>query len=268
MIPTIRNGIQMASNDISVISHNLANASANGFKRSRSEFFDSYGQGMNSMPGIDIGHGSRSNGPIRNFSQGSIKPSGSELDLAISGVGLFGTVMLEDSNVVPSPESQISYTRAGAFRLKEDGLIETPNGQALLGLDGNALRIPLSIIGSNGEPQLLTSLNVADDGTIETSYADGSVSVAGKIALYDFTNLAGLKATGNGYYVVSARSGQPLVGAAQQRNFGRILSGSLEAANVDVADEMVKLVKAQQAYSGSSRLLQTAVEMTRRLIGQ
>ncbi len=79
MIPTIRNGIPNGVQRYFCDFHNLANAAANGFKRSRSEFFDSYGQGMNSMPGIDIGHGSRSNGPIRNF----LKVQSSHRDLSL-----------------------------------------------------------------------------------------------------------------------------------------------------------------------------------------
>jgi flagellar basal-body rod protein FlgG len=268
MIPTIRNGIQMAFNDISVISHNLANASTNGYKRSRSEFYDSYGQGMNSLPNVDLGHGARTDGPIRNFSQGAIKSSGSELDLAISGVGMFGTVKREDGiQDALDPDADITYTRDGSFRLDVDGTVVTTDGRAVLGPGGGVMRVPLTQIDANGNRQFLTALNIQDDGTFEGTYGDGSIINLGRVALFDFINLGGLTSIGNGHFKVSAKSGPALVGQAREGTFGRVLAGNLEAANVNVTDEMTKLMKAQQAYSGSSRLLQAAVDMTKRLIG-
>ena len=42
--------------------------------------------------------------------------------------------------------------------------------------------------------------------------------------------------------------------------------GNLERSNVDVTSEMITMLKAQQAFSGVSRLLQTEVDITKRLI--
>ena len=47
--------------------------------------------------------------------------------------------------------------------------------------------------------------------------------------------------------------------------YGQVIQGHLEASNAAIADELVKLMRAQQAYAGSSRLLQSAVEMSKRL---
>ena len=48
--------------------------------------------------------------------------------------------------------------------------------------------------------------------------------------------------------------------------FGKIEAGNLERSNVDVTSEMITMLKAQQAFSGVSRLLQTEVDITKRLI--
>ena len=48
--------------------------------------------------------------------------------------------------------------------------------------------------------------------------------------------------------------------------FGKIESGNLERSNVDITSEMITMLKAQQAFSGVSRLLQTEVDITKRLI--
>jgi len=268
MIPTIRNGIQMASSDIAVISHNLANAGTTGFKRSRSEFHDRYGVGMNSMPNMDIGQGAGTHGPRRNHGQGPVRPSTSELDLAISGVGLFGTVeRIDESQGAVGRDNQITYTRDGSFQLAEDGTVLTTGGRAVLGVDGAPIILPMTHLDANGNRQLLTALNITDEGVFKATYGDGTIAAVGQVALFDFVNIGGLTGIGNGHYMVSATSGPGLIGQPRQGNLGRVLAGNLEAANVNVTNELTKLMRAQQAYSGSSRLLQSAVDMTRRLIG-
>jgi flagellar hook protein FlgE len=49
-------------------------------------------------------------------------------------------------------------------------------------------------------------------------------------------------------------------------SFGKINAGNLERANVDITSEMVTMLKTQQAFSGVSRLLQTEIDISKRLI--
>ncbi|MGB1758587.1 MAG: flagellar basal body rod C-terminal domain-containing protein [Candidatus Puniceispirillaceae bacterium] len=42
-------------------------------------------------------------------------------------------------------------------------------------------------------------------------------------------------------------------------------SGALEMSNIDMTSELTNLMTVQQAFSGSSRLLQAENEMTRKL---
>lgn len=267
MIPTILNGIQTASKEISVISHNLANAGTTGFKRSRSEFVDTYGIGAEQPPNIDLGHGARSLGPKANFSQGQVKPSLSELDVAISGVGMFATLKRVDPGQDAfGYDNQLTFTRDGSFRLDNDGTLVTMDGRAVIGADGQAMVVPLARADADGNAQRLTALNIGEDGRFEATYGDGSVVDLEQIGLFDFVNMAGLKGMGNGHFQVSAASGPPLIGRPAENNFGRVLAGNLETANINVTNELTKMMKAQQAYSGSARLLQAATDMTKRLI--
>ena len=50
--------------------------------------------------------------------------------------------------------------------------------------------------------------------------------------------------------------------------FGKIESGNLERSNVDITSEMITMLKAQQAFSGVSRLLQTEVDSQSHLAHQ
>jgi len=42
-------------------------------------------------------------------------------------------------------------------------------------------------------------------------------------------------------------------------------AGGLERSNVDITDELTNMIKAQQQFNGSARLMQTNSEMVERL---
>jgi flagellar hook protein FlgE len=61
-------------------------------------------------------------------------------------------------------------------------------------------------------------------------------------------------------------SGEAAVNGPFEEGYGKIISGAIELSNVDMTAELSGLIQAQQAFSGSSRLIQTETDMTRRLI--
>ena len=90
--------------------------------------------------------------------------------------------------------------------------------------------------------------------------------VVGSVGLAVFTNEPGLNPVGNNRYQQNAKSGIAKYGVGMDNQFGKIEAGNLERANVDITTEMVTMLKTQQAFSGVSRLLQTEVDITKRLI--
>jgi flagellar hook protein FlgE len=46
---------------------------------------------------------------------------------------------------------------------------------------------------------------------------------------------------------------------------GTLQSGAIETSNVDMTNELVQLIKAQQLYNGNARALQTQVEVASRV---
>jgi flagellar hook protein FlgE len=81
-------GLRAASQDLSVIGNNVANANTAGFKQSRAEFADVYAVsnvGSTSSPGSGVNLGRIA----QTFSQGNISFTDNGLDLAISGQGFF-----------------------------------------------------------------------------------------------------------------------------------------------------------------------------------
>src|ERR1700761_3351995 len=92
-------GMQAQNTNVEVISNNIANMSTTGYKRQRAEFQDMLYQNVvrpgaqssdigTIMPsGIQIGTGVRAAAVYRIDEQGSLQPTGNQLDLAITGPG-------------------------------------------------------------------------------------------------------------------------------------------------------------------------------------
>ena len=56
-------------------------------------------------------------------------------------------------------------------------------------------------------------------------------------------------------------SGPAILGAP-----GKIVGGSLEGSNTDIADEFTKLIVTQQAYSANTRVITTSNQMVQDLL--
>ena len=120
-------GLQAAQTDMGVISNNIANVGTTGFKRSDSLFAELYSASLGGA-GTQPGSGVTLERIRSDFGQGSFEFTSSQLDLAIDGNGLF---VLQNG-------SETLYTRAGAFRLDNDGFVVTDSGANLQGYGADA----------------------------------------------------------------------------------------------------------------------------------
>jgi len=120
-------GLQAAQKDMGVISNNIANVGTVGFKRSDALFAELYTASLGGAGG-QPGSGVSLERIRSDFGQGSFEFTSSQLDLAIDGQGLF----IVKNNV------ETLYTRAGAFRLDNDGFVVTESGANLQGYAADA----------------------------------------------------------------------------------------------------------------------------------
>ena len=258
MISTIRNALHIHSQDIAIISNNIANSGSNGFKRSDSNFLDSYAEDP-PIRGRNVGFGALAEEPRRQDNkQGSLKVTNGALDVAVSGLGMFVTTS--------AAEGDVTYTRDGSFLLDIAGNVVTTEGRGVIGLDGEPLVIPPQHIDERGDSGLIETINISERGQIKVTYGNGSIIDRGTIALADFANIGALRAVGGGQFKATERSGPGVLSEAVTSNFGKVISGHLEASNTNITNELTRLMRAQQAYSGSARLLQSATEMTKSLM--
>ncbi|HET9862960.1 MAG TPA: flagellar hook protein FlgE [Steroidobacteraceae bacterium] len=114
-------GLNAASADLNVTANNIANTSTNGFKGSRTEFADLFAVSLQGVSSNSSGNGVRVAAVAQQFSQGNIEFTDSNLDLAVSGQGMF----------ILSDNGALSYTRAGAYQMNRDGYVVNSQGQRL-----------------------------------------------------------------------------------------------------------------------------------------
>jgi flagellar hook protein FlgE len=124
---TSLSGLQAAQTEMSTISHNLANVSTNGFKKSRTEFADVIASSVNLSPTHMVGSGTLLLANRQQFGQGSFMQSTSSLDLAVSGDGFF--VVKPDANA-----ATVNFTRNGGFSVD-------PKTQNVVDAQGSSLQV-------------------------------------------------------------------------------------------------------------------------------
>jgi flagellar hook protein FlgE len=116
-------------------------------------------------------------------------------------------------------------------------------------------------------PGEIKSISTDSNGIITAAYSNGTTRSLYQIALADFKNYDGLNKTGNNTYTSTPSiSGQAITGVAGSSTFGTLVSGSLEASNVDMAKEMANMILAQRAYESCARVFTTESEMLETIV--
>ncbi len=114
-------GLNAASTDLTVTANNVANVATTGFKGSRAEFADLFAATQQGVSATAVGNGVRVSNVSQQFAQGNIDFTDNSLDLAISGNGFF----------VVNDNGALSYTRAGAFQVNNQGYVVNSKQQRL-----------------------------------------------------------------------------------------------------------------------------------------
>jgi flagellar basal-body rod protein FlgG len=247
---TAASGMIAQQMNVDVISNNLANVNTTGFKRSSLEFQDVLYQrlrpagvstgGTSLRPvALDVGYGSRPSSTDRLFTVGNIQPTGNPLDLMIEGNGFLQVLM---------PDGTTAYTRDGALKMDAEGSIVTS--------DGYIVQPEITV------PQDATNISVNEDGRVEVLIVgNDEPQEIGQFELARFMNPAGLNALGRNLFQRTAASGDPVLGNPAIDGFGGLRQGYLEMSNVEVVDEMVKMIVAQRAFEINSKAVQTSDQM-------
>jgi flagellar basal-body rod protein FlgG len=196
--------IQMA---METVAFNLRHADTTGFKIARVRV-----PGDGSMPKKSI-----------DSEQGALENTGRNLDVGISGNGWFCVKIGDDP-------TRLGYTRDGNFFINKDG-------EVIVGLgDGYKLQPPIVI------PMGATDISVASDGTVQYVAAGAAAkSVLGHIPVVMFPAEDQLVFQEPGVYSAPEAAGAPVWCVPSENGAGTLLGGFLEASNVDLTRERLRL---------------------------
>lgn len=249
-----KTGMESQQTNIDVISHNLANASTNGFKKSRPIFEDliyvtlrqpgAQASQQTQVPsGLQLGTGARPVATERIHMQGGLTQTGNVFDVAIAGNGFFQ---------VQLPDGSLAYTRDGAFQINNQGILVTANGDVVQ----PQITVPIDAL----------KVDIAKDGTVTITQPNNQVNVVGQITLTNFINPAGLESVGDNLYLETVASGTPNTTTPGTNALGTLQQSFLETSNVSVVEELINMIQAQRAYEINSKSIQASDQMLQRLV--
>jgi flagellar hook protein FlgE len=140
-------------------------------------------------------------------------------------------------------------------------LVRIPNNSGRAGstLWGEVRESSLSSISQDGYGTgVLQNISVDGNGFITGAYNNGQSQILGQVALARFNDPTGLTGNGGNNFLESSDSGAPVIGGPRTGSRGGIVSGSLEASNVELSEEFIQLISYQRAFQANSRTIQTA----------
>ncbi len=204
-----------------VNANNLANASTDGFKAEIA-----YYSSLNLSGEISS---------TADLSQGTVRTTGRELDIAINGEGWFAVIGADGTE---------AYTRRGDLQIDAFGQITNGAGQLLLGNKG-----PISL-------PPFGSVEIGTDGTVSIlplGQGPNTLAVVDRIKLVTLEP-SDLERGDDGLLRLKEDA---LVNADAAVN---VISGALEGSNVNVVGEMVKMIDLARRFEGEIRLMKSAQE--------
>jgi len=169
------------------------------------------------------------------FSQGVLKETGVASDFAINGDGFF-EVQMQDG--------QIGYTRSGNFKIDNLQRLVTQEGFPVLGIDNQ---------------NNVSSIRVENDrlSIDNRGYINGTNQ---KMMTVDFADYSTLELKGNSIYTTAQ--------GATQLTDSTISQGYLEGSNVNLLDEMVKMIEVSREFESNQRTLKAIDETLQKTVNE
>ena len=126
---------------------------------------------------------------------------------------------------------------------------------------GNTEYEVISISQDGAAASAFSFVSFAENGNVEANYEDGARRVLGRVPVVTFANSDALQRLDGQAFGSTRESGPAVVNDPGASGGGRFVIGALEGSNVDIASEFAKLIVAQRAYTGNTRVVTAADEM-------
>lgn len=225
-------GVFNQQKSFNMISNNIANASTAGFKN-QGTIDSSFGDHLVSrisanknLAESNIGKGSFmtvNNSNYTDFTQGTMENTGRSVDLAIQGEGFF---------LVETETNGELLTRNGQFEIDKEGYLTLSGVGKVLDESKNPIKI------SNIDFAVNPAGSITVDGKVE-----------GKLFIASKGDEEALKSAGNGGFKSINESVKE-----DEKNY-LVLQGALEKSNMNISEEMSKIIEGQNRYQSCTQIL-------------
>ena len=222
--------------EFQIITHNMANVSTVGYKRTCNAFsksLETQGATGTYAPGeTDLTS-------AIDFSQGNIVETGRPLDFALHGKGFF---------VIETPDGPL-YTRNGVFRTNQNGQVVDSAGRIVAGNTG-PIAVPTNVS--------LSQLHVSNNGSISA----GSTNI-GRFRLVDFAeNESKLVPVGLNCFKMPDEQVTP-----DTPENVIVKQGYQETSNVKLIDELVDMIMVCRLYEANMKFVSAQKDTSDSIMG-
>ena len=205
------------------VANNLANANTPGFKREEVNFKEVMEKAKTSQVALAGSH--------LIFEQGSLVPTGNDLDLGLRGKGFFE---IETKN-------GIRYRRNGSFNITPQGFLVTSGGDFLLSSSSGENDRRIKVIPGS------SNIEVDQQGAIKQQE-----NIISKISVVEFLDVNKLKKEGGSLYLnEDPQNKRP------EPSQTTVHQGLIEQSNVNVVKEMNQLIQANRQFETLQRVIKT-----------
>ncbi len=218
----------------SLVSHNLANASTNGFRAQLAQYRAVPIEG----PGLPTRVGTVAVTPGVDLSQGPLQTTGRPLDVALPGRGWL---------VVATPQGE-AYTREGSLHVDVDGLLKTATGRPVLADNNQPIAVPAEAELTFGSDGTITVLNAGD--------LPQGMAELGRLKMVDPAPEQ-LQRSDDGLMRLAVAPGDPAPFLPPDPTL-RLVSGALEGSNVNPMQAMVEMINNGRRFEMQMKAVQTA----------
>lgn len=112
----------------------------------------------------------------------------------------------------------------------------------------------------------LSGIDISDTGVILARFTNGQSRTLAQVALANFSNTQGLTQLGDTSWAESFESGQPVISTPGSSSLGTVQSGALEGSNVDLTEQLVKMITAQRNFQANAQVISTEDTVTQSII--
>jgi flagellar basal-body rod protein FlgF len=229
LIYTAASGAKHILEQQATTSNNLANLSTTGFRAQLDTF--------RAVPVVSEGLPTRAfvvdNTVGADFTAGPLQVTGRDLDVAIKGQGWIAVQMQDGTE---------AYTRNGSLQVSPNGILQTANGQTVMG-EGGPIAVPPN-----------TTVTIGKDGSVAALATDtkpATTTVVGRIKLAN-PDQKQLVRGDDGLFRMNDGS------SAQSDPAVTLTSGALEGSNVSAVDSMVNMISLARSLETQMSLLKNA----------